>query len=56
MCVWLFVVFYYVNLIVFCCKILELVCRSTTAETEVFTRACAAIEARLEHKVRNMKY
>lgn len=25
--------------------------RSTTAETEVFVRACSAIEARLEHKV-----
>lgn len=25
--------------------------RSTTAETEVFVRACSAVEARLEHKV-----
>ena len=34
----------------------SLCCRSTTAETEVFTKACSAIEARLEHKVKGHGY
>ncbi|CAM9987396.1 unnamed protein product, partial [Sphacelaria rigidula] len=29
--------------------------RSTTAETEIFVRACSAIEARLEHKLDLLK-